>query len=87
MQDTKPEYLARNDVEAAIWDACESSILAVLSSMCVQRSNGSTTTDSPEQSIDCPVSVQLVGRRLNEEYLLGVTRVVDEANKAHSAKA
>ena len=29
--------------------------------------------------VGCPVSVQLVGRRLNEEYLLGVTRECDRA--------
>lgn len=28
-----------------------------------------------------PVSIQIVGRKLNEEYLLGVTRVCDDALK------
>ena len=43
-------------------------------------------TDTPEESIGCPISVQLIGRRLNEEYLLGVTRRVDEAVKASRGK-
>ncbi|KIV77499.1 hypothetical protein PV11_09289 [Exophiala sideris] len=34
---------------------------------------------SPDAMIGCPVSVQLVGRRLNEEYLLGVTHRCNEA--------
>ncbi|KAJ5808994.1 hypothetical protein N7474_010263 [Penicillium riverlandense] len=34
---------------------------------------------SPEHMIGCPVAVQLVGRRLNEEYILGVTRACDAA--------
>lgn len=33
----------------------------------------------PETLKGAPVAVQLVGRRLNEEYLLGVTRVCDDA--------
>ncbi|KAL2856990.1 amidase signature domain-containing protein [Aspergillus pseudodeflectus] len=38
----------------------------------------------PESLIGAPVAVQLVGRRLNEEYLLGVTRVCDDAVGASS---
>ncbi|KAI1619401.1 general amidase [Exophiala viscosa] len=34
---------------------------------------------SPEAVVGCPVSIQLVGRRLHEEYLLGVTKVCDGA--------
>ncbi|KAL7940887.1 putative Acetamidase [Trichoderma barbatum] len=36
----------------------------------------------PESMGECPVSVQLVGRRLNEEYLLATTRVCDDALRA-----
>jgi amidase len=37
-----------------------------------------------ESLIGAPVAVQLVGRRLNEEYLLGVTRACDDALRASS---
>ncbi|KAL5360771.1 amidase signature domain-containing protein [Aspergillus floccosus] len=37
---------------------------------------------SPERLLDAPVAIQLVSRRLNEEYFLGVTRVCDDALKA-----
>lgn len=36
-------------------------------------------TDAVEDVIRCPVAFQLVGQRLNEEYLMGVTRKCDEA--------
>lgn len=38
-----------------------------------------TITDSPDDMAGSPVSVQIVGRRLSEEYLLGVTRVLQDA--------
>ncbi|KAG2418616.1 hypothetical protein HFD88_001717 [Aspergillus terreus] len=41
---------------------------------------------SPERLLDTPVAIQLVGRRLNEEYLLGLTRVCDDALEAAGYK-
>lgn len=38
----------------------------------------------PETLEGAPVAVQLVGRRLNEEYLLGVTRVCDDATASYA---
>ncbi|KAJ0418961.1 amidase signature domain-containing protein [Aspergillus carlsbadensis] len=38
----------------------------------------------PESLLGAPVTVQLVGRRLNEEYLLGVTKACDDALRASS---
>ena len=43
------------------------------------RSGGS------ESLLGCPVGVQLVGRRLGEEYLLGVTKACHEALRANEA--
>jgi hypothetical protein len=33
-----------------------------------------TNADTPEGMVACPVAVQVVGQRLHEEYLLGVTK-------------
>ncbi|KAJ4164361.1 hypothetical protein LMH87_006038 [Akanthomyces muscarius] len=62
-EDTKPEYKARAELEAKIWQDY-----------------------SPESMAGCPVSVQLVGRRLNEEYLLEVTKMCDAAIKESSPR-
>lgn len=58
VDDVKPPYECRNQIEADIWEGYE-----------------------PENLKGAPVGVQLVGRRLNEEYLLGVTRACDDALK------
>lgn len=56
VDNVKPPYECRNQIEASIWEEYE-----------------------PETLKGAPVAVQLVGRRLNEEYLLGVTRACDDA--------
>lgn len=37
--------------------------------------------DSPERMTGLPVSAQIVGRRLSEEYLLGVGKIIDDSLK------
>lgn len=73
--DAKPEYEGRSELETNIWRDCKCLT-------CEEFYYTLTSADSPEKFAGAPAGVQLVGRRLNEEYLLGVTRACDNALKA-----
>ena len=53
--------------------------------ICSFKEQRLTTSGLSESVLGCPVGVQLVGRRLGEEYLLGVTKACHEALKANEA--
>lgn len=45
------------------------------------------SADDPETFTNAPISVQLVGRTLEEEAIIGMAEVVDAAVKAFHAQA
>jgi amidase len=42
--------------------------------------------DGAEKFRDAPVGVQVVGRTLQEEALIGLTEIVDQSLKTHQSK-
>ncbi len=84
-EDTKPEYKARAELEAKIWQDCMF-LIPSTQLLGIFHPADSKFIDSPESMAGCPISVQLVGRRLNEEYLLEVTKMCDAAIKESSPR-
>lgn len=79
----KPRSSFYGDADRQNWDSCKSDC----SHNCL-RQELSHTTDDPETFKNAPIAIQIVGRTLEDEAIVGISEIVDrELKKYHQTKS
>jgi amidase len=74
-----------NDEDRTNWEFCKSNFSVRLMTL-RDLFHFVGLLDGAEKFRDAPVGVQVVGRTLQEEALIGLTEIVDQSLKTHQSK-